>query len=135
MSAISPPQSSRSKQKYTNLCYTGTGANKNPQHTKKQFMRIMNQTFTKRCREHKKSLTCKSCKNAKKFSDEISKKTLKNMKKHKLRVFQYTDDDQKKYLKKMEKCNKCKKKRTRRTKKCNIKDYIEYSGAEEGMCE
>jgi hypothetical protein len=100
MSAISPPQSSRSKQKYTNLCYTGTGANKNPQHTKKQFMRIMNQTFTKRCREHKKSLTCKSCKNAKKFSDEISKKTLKNMKKHKLRVFQYTDDDQKKYLKK-----------------------------------
>jgi hypothetical protein len=44
------------------------------------------------------------------------------MKKHKLRVFQYTDDDQK-ILKKMEKCNKCK----TNHKKCNIKDYIEYS--------
>jgi hypothetical protein len=65
----------------------------------------MNQTFTKDA-ETQKITHLQKLQNAKKFSDEIQK-TLKNMKKHKLRVFQYTDDDQKKYLKK-KKCNKCK---------------------------
>jgi hypothetical protein len=96
MSAISPPQSSRSKEKYTNLCYTEPGLTKPATH-KKTVHENNEQTFTKDA-ENTKNHSLAKLQNAKKFSDEI--KDAKKMKKHKLRVFQYTDDDQKKYLKK-----------------------------------
>jgi ubiquitin len=102
MSAISPPQSSN---RNTPTCATHRDRLNKTRNTQKTVHE--NNEPNVHNREHKKSLTCKSCKNAKKFSDEISKDA-KKYEETQLRVFQYTDDDDKKILKKMEKCNKCK---------------------------
>lgn len=124
----------KTKFKYAKFCYTGIGAKKNPNHTQKQFMRVMNKTFSKQCREHKKSLRCKSCKKYRKFTTELSRKSLEAMKKDKTHPFQYSEEDEKQTKKMMEKCNKCKSNRTRRSKNCNIKDYVEYAGPDIGEC-
>ncbi len=34
------------------ICYTGIGAIKTGNHTKKQFLKIMNREFKKKCPEH-----------------------------------------------------------------------------------
>ena len=45
-----------------NICYTGVGSIKSGNHTKKQFLNIMNKNSKKECSIYNKSLKCKSCK-------------------------------------------------------------------------
>ena len=103
-----------------NICYTGEGSLKTGNHTQKQYLEVMNKNFIKECPIYIKSLKCKSCKKWKKMINaKLKKKTQKMSKK---------EDN---FLQQMDKCNQCKNKTT---KKCNLKNYIEYSGAEFKKC-
>jgi len=44
------------------ICYTGVGSVKTGNHTKKQYVKVMNKNFRTKCSVHMKSLNCKSCK-------------------------------------------------------------------------
>lgn len=104
-----------------NICYTGEGASKTGNHTQKQYLEVMDKNSKKECSIYIKSLKCKSCKKWKKIINaKFKKKHTKKSKK---------EDN---FLKLMDKCNRCK---NNKTKKCNLKNYIEYSGAEFGKCE
>jgi len=103
-----------------NICYTGDGSLKTGNHTQKQYLELMNKNFEKECPIYIKSLKCKSCKKWKKMmSAKLKQKTQKMSKK---------EDN---FFKQMNKCNRCK---NNKTKKCNLKNYILYSGAEFGKC-
>ena len=90
-----------------NIRYTGLGARKDGNHTRKQFLSIMDKNFKKDCSVYIKSLTCKSCN---KLTKMIKTKKFNN-----------------KTMKQIAKCRKCKNKNT---KQCDFKKYIEFSGAE-----
>lgn len=49
------------------ICYTGIGALKSGNHTKKQFLTIMDKTSKKDCPEHIKFVKCKSCQKLKRM--------------------------------------------------------------------
>ena len=88
-----------------NICYTGIGSVKTGNHTKKQFLELMNRNLKKNCSVYIKSLKCKSCKK----SIEMNSKEVNQI----------------------SKCKRCK---NNKTKKCNLKNYILFSGAEFGKC-
>jgi hypothetical protein len=100
-----------------NVLYTGIGARKSGNHTKKQYLQVMDKNFKKDCSVYIKSLKCKSCKKLKK----IWKTHLKN-KTNKMRT-----KTEKKFGKEMDLCIKCK---NNKTKKCNYEEYVLFSGAE-----
>ena len=104
--------------------YTGIGARKSGNHTKSQFLAVMNKD-SESCAAYYKSLRCKSCKTKKDMSKKLiqkySKKTSYNISK------QFND----KINKVNAKCDKCKK---NYTKKCSLKKYIQYSGAVPSKC-
>jgi len=104
-----------------NIFYTGIGSLKSGKHTEKQFLKIMNKEFKKKCSIYKKSLKCKSCKKSIEMNSKEGMKQVKN------KTYKMSSKTEKKLVKQMEKCDKCKKKNT---KKCNLEDYIVYSGAE-----
>ena len=103
-----------------NICYTGIGSKKTGNHTQKQYLTVMNKNEKKSCAVHIKSLKCKSCK---KWRNMLNAKLKKNTQK----ISKKEDN----FLKQMDKCNRCK---NNKTKKCNLKNYISYSGAEYGKC-
>ena len=107
-----------------NICYTGIGAIKSGNHTKKQFLKIMNKTSKKDCSVYIKSLKCNSCKIN--LKNRIKGLQLKN------KPYKMTNKRERKLLNKKNRCNKCK---NNNTKKCNLKKYILYSGAKLGICE
>ena len=94
------------------ICYTGVGSRKNGQHSEKQFLSAMKQ-YKKECAVFIKSLTCKACKKIK--NSNVHKNLYNRLK----------------MLPLYEKCRKCKNK-TR--KQCNVKEYIDFSGALVGNC-
>ena len=100
-----------------NIFYTGIGARKSGNHTKKQYLEVMDKNFKKDCSVYIKSLKCKSCKKLKK----IWKTHLKN------KTNKMTKKTEKKFGKQMDLCMKCKK---NKTKKCNFEEYVLFSGAE-----
>ena len=51
-----------------NICYTGIGAIEDGNHTKKEFLSVMDKTSKKKCSVYIKSLKCKSCKKSKKHN-------------------------------------------------------------------
>jgi len=106
------------------FCYTGIGALKKGTHTRKQFLKVMNKNFNRRCPEYIKSLRCKPCKQMTRLWKTINRKSIKNP--------EYTLPPQleKKSDKLFEECKRCKK----TSKKCNLKQYIQFSGAESGKC-
>lgn len=104
-----------------NICYTGMDSLKTGNHTQKQYLAVMNKNFKKECPIYIKSLKCKSCK-------KLIKMTNAKLKKNHTKKSKKEDN----FLKQMDKCNRCKNKKT---KKCNLKNYILYSGAEFGKCE
>jgi hypothetical protein len=108
-----------------NICYTGEGAVKTGNHTQKQYLEVMNKNFKKKCSVYIKSVKCKSCKKSIKMN---SKEVLKQVKNKTYKMSKKTEE---KLVKQMSKCDRCKNKKT---KKCNLKNYIEYSGAEFGKC-
>ena len=113
-----------------NICYTGEGALKSGNHTQKQYLAVMNKNEKKRCSVYIKSLKCKSCKKAIEMNSKEIKKQLKAQLKNK--TYKLTKKTEEKLVKQMSKCDRCK---NNKTKKCNLKNYIEYSGAEFGKCE
>ena len=42
-----------------NICYTGVGSEKTGNHTKKQYLEVMNKNYKKECSIYIKSLKCK----------------------------------------------------------------------------
>jgi hypothetical protein len=103
-----------------NICYTGMGSLETGNHTQKQYLAVMNKNSKKECSIYIKSLKCKSCKKWKKMLNAKLKKNTQKMSKK--------EDN---FLKQMDKCNRCK---NNKTKKCNLKNYILYSGAKFGKC-
>ena len=85
------------------IYYTGIGAKKNGKHTVKEFLDIMNKNFNIECSESLPKLDYKSCSGY--------KRSRKNGKKI------------------INKCNQYKK--TAKKRKCNLDEYIKFSGAEE----
>ena len=99
-----------------NIYYTGEGAVTSGIHTQKQYLEVMDKNFKKECPIYIKSLKCKSCKKwIKIINTKLKKKHTKKSSK---------EDN---FLKLMDKCNRCK---NNKTKKCNLKNYILFSGAE-----
>lgn len=87
-----------------NICYTGIGSLKSGNHTKKQFLKIMNKDSKKECSIYNKSLKCKSCKNIKmNIKNKIKMLQLKN------KSYKITTKTERKLLKNMNRCNYCKK--------------------------
>ena len=108
-----------------NICYNGVGSLESGNHTKKQYLDVMNKNFKKDCSIYIKSLKCKSCKKAKKMASALVKKSIKN------KTYKIPNKIQTKILNQINKCKKCKNNNTR---KCNLKNYILFSGAELGIC-
>ena len=113
-----------------NICYTGEGAVKTGNHTQKQYLEAMNKNVKKKCSVYIKSLKCKSCKKSREMINKDINKQLKAQLKNK--TYKLTKKTEEKQLKQMGKCDRCKNKKT---KKCNLKNYMLYSGAEFGKCE
>ena len=113
-----------------NICYTGEGALKSGNHTQKQYLNVMNKNLKKKCSVYIKSLKCKSCK---KSIEMNSKQVFKGIKaKLKNKTYKMSKKTEAKLLKQMSKCDRCK---NNKTKKCNLKNYILFTGAEFGKCE
>lgn len=104
-----------------NIHYNGIGALKSGKHTEKEFMKIMDKEFKEKCAIYKKSLKCKSCKKSIEMNNNEVKKRLKS------KTYKMSKKTEQKIVKQMTKCTRCKKKNT---KKCDLQDYILYSGAE-----
>jgi hypothetical protein len=112
-----------------NICYTGINSLKSGNHTKKQYLEVMDKTFRKKCAIHLKSLTCKSCQTSKKMITKELKKQIKAQLKNK--TYKMSEKTAKQLVKQMQKCKQCK---TKNTKKCTFNDYLLFSGAELGKC-
>ena len=108
------------------IYYTGIGAKKSGKHTVKEFLKIMNDNFDVECSEfisEKKNNPCIE------YRKLIRKELRYNMKHNKpLLEFNRTKKIQQKYTKLQNKCKKYKK--TLKRRKCNVDEYIKFSGAE-----
>ena len=116
----------KTKKLQKNICYTGVGSKKNGNYSLKNFFSLMEKNFKKECSRFLQSKKCKPCKKVK----NMSKKYLKKMKSKKA-TSKSLDKYEKKLDKEILKCEKCKNKNN---VKCNIKNYIDYSGAKYGRC-
>jgi len=114
----------------TNICYTGTDSLKTGNHTKKQFLDIMNKYLKKGCSNNLKFMKCKSCKKLQKIVTADVSKQIKAKLKNK--TYKTPSKTEQRIIKQRSKCEKCKK--NTRTRKCKLKDYMLYSGAEVGLC-
>ena len=112
------------------ICYTGDGSVKTGNHTKRQYLKIMNKMYKKECPVHFKSLKCKSCKKNSEMISKISKKQMNAYLKNK--TYKISNKTEQKLSKQLAKCKKCK---NNNTKKCNLNNYLLFSGAELGKCE
>lgn len=122
------------------IYYTGIGAKKSGIHTEKEFLDIMNKNFKEACISYYNSKKCKECRDYKKkaakmFGDLLKPKSSKSRKTSKTNKTKTIKNNRKKFddvVKKLEKlknkCTECQKKMNRG--ECNLKEYIEYSGAE-----
>jgi len=112
------------------FCYTGFGSRKSGNHTQKQFLKVMDKNFSKKCSVYVKSKKCKSCKKSMDMNIKERKKHIRAQLKHEPYIMSYGTETR--ILKQMSKCKKCK---TNNTKKCNVKNYLLFSGADKGKCE
>ena len=113
-----------------NICYTGIGSVKRGNHTRKQYLEVMNKNYKKQCSVYIKSLKCKSCK---KSTEINTKEVLKQLKaQFKNKTYKMSNKTERKILDQSSKCKRCK---NNKTKKCNLNKYILFSGAEFGKCE
>jgi len=108
------------------IYYTGIGAKKNGKHNVQEFLEIMNNNFNIQCSEFLPELDYKPCSEYK----EMNLKAMEYNRKHNKPLFPYnrSKKNEKKYKKLVKKCNKYKK--TAKKRKCNLDEYIEFSGAE-----
>lgn len=115
------------------ILYTGLGAKKSGYHTEKEFLDIMNKIFREACIDYHNSKKCKECREYKKRTQKMFRSLFKNTKKSNnsktIKNNRKKFDDVTRKLKKFKnKCTKCQRKLNRG--ECNLKEYIEYSGAE-----
>jgi hypothetical protein len=115
--------------KIDNICYTGIGANKTGNHTRKQFLSLANRTFKHACSRYIKSLKCKSCKKSKELNTQQVYKQI--LAKRKNKTYKMSSKVEKKLVESMEKCNQCK---SKNPKPCTLEHYITFSGATAGKC-
>ena len=111
------------------ICYTGFGSVKTGNHTKKKYLEVMNKNFKKQCSVYMKSLKCKSCKKSIEMNTKEAKKHLKKQLKNE--TYKMSKATEKKLLTQINKCKRCK---NNKTKKCDLNNYILFSGAELGKC-
>lgn len=72
------------------ICYTGVGSVKTGNHTKKQYLEVMNKNYKKKCSIYIKSLKCKSCKTMMNTTEQLNKcKRCKNNKTKKCNLKKY----------------------------------------------
>ena len=90
----------------------------------------MDKYFKKKCAIYIKSLKCKSCNKSKEMNGKEFMKQISAQKKNK--TYKMSNRVEKLLVKQISKCRKCKNKTT---KKCNLKNYLLYSGAEMGKCD
>jgi hypothetical protein len=115
--------------KNNNICYTGFNSVKTGNYTKKKYLESMNKNFKKECSVYMKSLKCKSCKKSIEMNSKEVKKQINAQLKNK--TYKMTNNTKKKLLKQLSKCKRCK---NNKTKKCNLNNYLLFSGAELGKC-
>jgi len=113
-----------------NICYTGVDSVKTGNHTQKQYLEIMNKNYKKKCSVYIKSLKCKSCKKSIEMNTKQVKKQIKAQLKNK--TYKMSNKTERNIIKQLSKCKRCK---NNKTKKCNLQNYILFSGAEFGKCE
>lgn len=112
------------------ICYTGIGSVKTGNHTKKQYLEVMNKNFKNKCSVYIKSVKCKSCKKSIEMNSKEVKKQINAHLKHKIYKMSIKKENQ--LLSQISKCKLCKNKNT---KKCNLTNYLLFSGAKLGKCE
>ena len=106
------------------IYYSGIGAKKSQKHTVKEFVKIMNKHFNIECSNYIHELTYKPCIEYKKMNNEI-------MKKYNKTFSEYNKNKNNKTVKKYKKLvNKCLFSKNTKKTKCNLEDYIGFSGAE-----
>ena len=94
------------------IYYTGIGAKKSGKHTIKEFLDIMNKTFDIECSDYMTQLEYKPFGTSAKMQSTIFlSKSKKNQKRYKKLV------------------NKCQTYKKTKTRKCNLDEYITFSGA------
>jgi hypothetical protein len=108
------------------ICYTGFNSVKSGNHTKKKYLEIMDRNFKKECSVYMKSLKCKSCKKSIEMNTKEGRKQLKN------KSYKMSKKTEDRLVKQISICKRCK---NNKTKKCNLNNYILFSGAEIGKCE
>ena len=108
-----------------NICYTGIASVKSGNHTQKKYLEVMNKNFKKKCSVYIKSLKCKSCKKSIEMTKNQIKAQLKN------KTYKMSNKKEKILISQVNKCKRCK---NNHTKKCNLNNYILFSGAELGKC-
>jgi hypothetical protein len=96
------------------IYYTGIGSRKNGKHSVKQFLQIMNKRFNVECSEFIAESEYEPCATSKKMKYNV---LLSSNKSRKMKT----------YKKLLKKCNQYKKTSKR---KCNVDEYITFSGAE-----
>lgn len=109
------------------IFYTGYKGKKNGKHTEKEFMDVMKNHHKEQCESFNGDgeKRCRPCKQIRKLLMSEVKKQIKSMKKNK--TYNRSKKTEKRFVTLRKKCDRCKK---TRKKKCNLKDYIRYSGAE-----
>lgn len=106
------------------IMYDGIGSKKSGKHTVKEFLKIMNKRYDIYCSNFLPDLEYKPCSQYK----ESNVKILEYNNKHNKIGFNRSKKAQKKYNNLVKKCQKFKK--TFKNRKCNLDEYLKYSGAE-----
>ena len=91
------------------IYYDGIGAKKNGKHNVKEFLKIMNEHFSIECSEYLPNLDYKPCYEYK----EMNQKAMEHNMKHNKPLFNYNRS-----------------KKTEKKRKCNLDEYLKFSGAE-----
>lgn len=111
------------------IYYTGIGSKKSGNHSVKEFLDIMNKNFNIKCSEFLPDLDYKPCREYK----EMNSQTMRYNLFHRIPLFnkktkKLKTNTSKKYKKLFKQCTKYKKNTKKR--KCNLEEYISFSGAE-----
>jgi hemerythrin len=106
------------------IYYSGVGAKKSQKHTVKEFVNIMNKHFNIECSNYIHELNYKPCIEYKEMNNKI-------MKKYNKTFSEYNKNKNNKTVKKYKKLvNKCLFSKNVKKPKCNLDEYIHFSGAE-----
>ena len=111
------------------IYYTGVGSKKNGKHSVEEFLDIMNKNYNIKCSEFLSDLDFKPCREYKEINSKIlmynikHNKPILNKNGTKLKT-----NKSKKYKKLLKQCIKYK--NNTRKRKCNLEEYINFSGAE-----